>query len=61
MEKKFLDFENADFHYGDAALCRQANPLDGQSDLYSSAWYQSSETPDLLRKSMERFLIGNVV
>lgn len=39
----------------------EANVYENTSDLSSFAWDELNEAPNLLRHSLERFLMGNVI
>ncbi len=61
MEKGLDYFEKQYLQYGDCSPNRQGAAFDGENNLNAFCRVENNEAPDLLRKSMERFLIGNVI
>jgi len=61
MEKEFNDFQKQGYQCGDPSPSSQGDTFNSQSDLGSFWQVQIKSAPDILRKSVERFLIGNVI
>jgi len=61
MEKGFDYFQKRHLQKGDSSPCNQGDVRDSENNLSPSCRFELRGAPDLLRKSMERFLIGNVV
>jgi len=55
------DFENEYLQYGDSSPDTQGDAFENENNLRAVIRFGISDAPDLLRKSMERFLIGNVI
>jgi len=60
MEKEFDYFEKPYFQFAGSSPHSQGDALECENNL-DSFYREIHDAPDLLRKSMERFLIGNVI
>jgi hypothetical protein len=61
MEKKLNDFQKQSRQCGDLSRDIQSDTFDSPRDLLFFWQIEMNEAPDILRKSVERFLIGNVI
>lgn len=63
MENQFNELQNMTSQWGDNLLNMRPEALDGpvDSECSSLGGLELSQAPDILRKSIERFLIGNVI
>lgn len=61
MDKLFDDFEKSVFRNGDTAWGGQVDLHDDGNDLREDVRLETNDASDIVRKSMERFLIGNVL
>jgi hypothetical protein len=61
MEQDFIDFQKHGCQCGDPSPNSQGDEFDIRSDCGSLFQLGMTDAPDILRKSMERFLIGNVI
>ena len=60
MEREIDCFEKSYLRFGDSSADCQTDVFDYENDL-NPVCREIDGAPDLLRKSVERFLIGNVV
>jgi hypothetical protein len=61
MEQRFDEFVKQGVQRSSFPQNSEANVYENNSDLSSFAWDELNEAPNLLRHSLERFLMGNVV
>jgi len=61
MEKGFDYFEKQYLQSGDSSPQNPGGAFDSENNLRPFCRFEIGGAPDLLRKSMERFLIGNVI
>ncbi len=61
MGRGLDNFENQYLQYGDSSPDNQGDAFENENNLGAVIRFGIGDAPDLLRKSMERFLIGNVI
>ncbi len=63
MGNVFNDFQNKAFRWEDNLSSSPQDAIEMPNDPGFTAWggIELDEAPDILRKSIERFLIGNVI
>lgn len=61
MEKRFDECVKQSVQRYSLPQNSEANVYENTGDLSSLAWDELREAPNLLRHSLERFLMGNVV
>lgn len=61
MEKKPNDVQKQSRQCGDLSRNIQSDTFESLRDLLFFGQIEMNEAPDILRKSVERFLIGNVI
>jgi hypothetical protein len=61
MEKQFDECVTQGVQRHPFPQTSETKVYENTSDLSSSAWDELNEAPNLLRHSLERFLMGNVI
>jgi hypothetical protein len=61
MDQEFNDYQKQSCLCGDCQSKSRDDEFDGYNDPGSFWPVEMNDAPDILRKSMERFLIGNVI